>query len=68
MRKPAFCIICENKDADELHVILAADWRPCFSYIDSAIPLLSSSNDYTQNTVGRSFWRTVLMDTLTRII
>ena len=41
MRKPAFCI-CENKGADELHGNHAADQLPCFCYIDSTIPLMSS--------------------------
>ena len=42
MRKPFFCI-CENKDADQLCGNREADQRLCFSYIDSAIPLLSKS-------------------------
>ena len=42
MRNPAFCI-CENKDADQLHVKRKADQRLCFQYIDSTIPLLSKS-------------------------
>ena len=43
MRKPAFCIICENKDADQLRSNSEADQRLCFCYMDSTIPLLSKS-------------------------
>ena len=39
MRKPAFGIF-EKKDTDQLGSNCAADQRPCFRYIDSAIPLL----------------------------
>ena len=42
MRKPTFCI-CENKDADQLRGNREADQRLCFRYIDSTIPLFSSS-------------------------
>ena len=42
MRKRTFCI-CENKDADQLRGNREADRRPCFRYMDSAIPLLSKS-------------------------
>ena len=35
--------ICKNKDADQLRGNREADQRPCFCYIDSAIPLLSKS-------------------------
>ena len=41
MRKPVFCI-CENKGADQLHDIRAADQHLCFRYIDSTIPFLSN--------------------------
>ena len=34
MRNPAFCI-CENKDADQLRGIYAADERLCFCYTSS---------------------------------
>ena len=40
MRKPAFCIICENKRRSNRE----ADQRLCFRYIDSVIPLLSKSD------------------------
>ena len=39
MRKPAF-LLCENKDADQLHDNREADQRFCFRYTDSTIPLL----------------------------
>ena len=39
MRKPAFCT-CENKGADQLGSLCAADQHLCFCYIDSAIFLL----------------------------
>ena len=42
MRKATFCI-CENKDADQLRGNREADQRLCFRFIDSAIPLLSTS-------------------------
>ena len=42
IRKPAFCI-CENKGADQLGSNSIADYRLCFSYIHSTIPLLSKS-------------------------
>ena len=42
IRKPAFCI-CENKGADQLHGDCLADQGLCFPYIDSTIPLRSSS-------------------------
>ena len=42
MRKPTFCI-CENKDADQLRGNREADQHLCFRYIDSTIPLLSTS-------------------------
>ena len=42
MRKPTFCI-CENKDADQLRGNREADQRLCFRYMDSTIPLLSTS-------------------------
>ena len=42
MRKPTFCI-CKNKDADQLRGDREADQRLCFRYIDSTIPLLSTS-------------------------
>ena len=42
MGKPAFCI-CENKDADQRCGDHEADWRLCFRYTESAIPLLSKS-------------------------
>ena len=38
MGKPTFCIICEDKDADQLTAQLIS---PCFRYTDSTIPLLS---------------------------
>ena len=51
MRKPTFCIICENKDADQLRGNLAnqlcgnrkADQGLCFCYIDSTIHLIPKS-------------------------
>ena len=43
MRKPAFCMICENKGADQLRSNCAADQGLCFRYIDSMTPLLSKS-------------------------
>ena len=45
MRKPAFCILCVNKDADQLQVggNREADQRLCFRYTDSTIPLLPNS-------------------------
>ena len=42
MRSPAF-YICENRDADQLCSICAADQRLFFRYKDSTIPLLSKS-------------------------
>ena len=39
VRKPAFCK-CENQDADQLRGNREADQCLCFSYIDSAIPLV----------------------------
>ena len=39
MRKPTLCI-CENKDADQLHVNREADRRLCFRFSDSIIHLL----------------------------
>ena len=53
MRKPAFCI-CENKDADQLRGNREdqlrgnreADQRLCFRYTDTAIPLLSKSENF----------------------
>ena len=44
MRKPFFfffCILCENKDADQIRGNREADQRLCFRHTDSAIPLLS---------------------------
>ena len=38
MRKPTFCIICENKDEDQLCGNRKVNQRLCFDYIDSAIP------------------------------
>ena len=43
MRKPDFCILCENKDADQLCDYRTADQRLCFHYMDNAIPLHSKS-------------------------
>ena len=43
VRIPAFCIISENKDADQLRGNREADQRLCFSYMDSTIPLLPKS-------------------------
>ena len=43
MRKPAFCILCENKDADQLRGNREADQRLCFRYTDSTISLLPKS-------------------------
>ena len=40
MRKPAFCILCKNKVADQLHGNRAADQRFCVRYTGSTIPLL----------------------------
>ena len=45
VRKLAFCI-CENKDADQLRGNREADQRLCFRYTDSAIPLLTKSENY----------------------
>ena len=45
VRKPAFRI-CENKDADQLRGNREADKRLCFRYTDSAIPLLSKSENF----------------------
>ena len=42
VRKPAFCI-CKHKDADQLRGNREADQHLCFRYIDSTIPLLSTS-------------------------
>ena len=42
MRKQTFCI-CENKEADQLRGYREADYRLCFRYTDSTIPLLSKS-------------------------
>ena len=42
MRKPDFCI-CENKGADQMRFIQAADQCPCFRYIDSTISLFPKS-------------------------
>ena len=43
MRKPAFCI-WENKDAAQLCGNCTTDQLLCFCYIDSAIPLLPTSD------------------------
>ena len=43
MRKQTFCILYENKDADQFRGNLEAGQRLCFRYIDSTIPLLSIS-------------------------
>ena len=41
--KLTFCILCENKDADQLRGNGEADQGLCFRYMDSKIPLLSKS-------------------------
>ena len=43
VRKPDFCILCENKDADQLRCNREADQRLCFLYMDSTILLLPKS-------------------------
>ena len=44
MRKQTFCI-CENKGADQLRSHCEADQCICFRYMDSMIPLLSTSKN-----------------------
>ena len=44
MGKPSICI-GENKGADQLRSHCEADWRLCFRYTDSTIPLLSKSKN-----------------------
>ena len=43
MRKQTNCIICESKDADQLHGNCEADQCLCFLYTDSILPLLLKS-------------------------
>ena len=43
IRKPAFCIICQKKGADQLYGNHAADQHLCFCYIDNTIPILPNS-------------------------
>ena len=43
MRKPDFCLLGENKGADQFRSNCKADQRHCFRYTDSTIPLLSKS-------------------------
>ena len=38
-----FCILCENKDADQLRSTCADDQRLWFRYMDRTIPILSKS-------------------------
>ena len=43
MREPKFCIICENKGADQLRSNCEVDQRFCFRYTGSTIPTHSKS-------------------------
>ena len=49
MRKPAFCILCESKDAVQLRGNPEADRRLCFRYIDSTILLLLNTKFQAPN-------------------
>ena len=42
-KNPGICLVCENKDADQLHSNCKADQRLCFCYSDSIIYLLPKS-------------------------